>query len=322
MTELGMNARFSGAIAAGQAATGPSLSLKAAWALLPAFLVLLAAGPALAWNYYMEGLCQPVRWPDCTAQIPFYIDAGEIDEIESDGEHQAIADAFRAWNEIPCASIELTVAGYKPNLVAEANEKGPNENVVVFVKEGWSIDPTKQSYIALTTLSYDPKSCGIIDADIEVNAQHFDFSLCGPGDEDSDRQDLRYVILHETGHVFGLNHSNDALAIMFVQDSKCTDLPGIKLTPDDEEGLCFCYEDPRFQEGCLPDSASEPGPIETTQDAIDGDGSGQNDDGGKKAADCCCRMGGRTAVPAGCWLLLAFLAVLLRVLARLGKGRV
>lgn len=290
------------------------------------FVLLLVAVPAPvhAWNYYLTGFGEPVHWPACTAEIPFWVDAGEIEEIESDGEHQAIAEAFALWNEVACAPIELTVAGYKPDPVVEWVE-GVTQNVVVFVNSGWSVDPLKQTYVALTTLSYNPTTGEIVDADLAFNAEHFEFSLCGAGQEDSSAQDFRYVALHEAGHIFGLNHSNDPLSILFVQDSTCIDGPGHYLTPDDEEGLCFYYGDPQNLTSCAEggdaepvqaDSTPEPG-VETAQPPADS----APDEDGKKAPDCGCRTGtGRATFPAAGLLPLLLLAGLLATLKTRYRG--
>ncbi|MBM4353762.1 MAG: matrixin family metalloprotease [Deltaproteobacteria bacterium] len=290
-----------------------TLRCPIATAALCALLAMASGGPARAWQYYECSLGSPVAWPDCTTQISFSVDAGDIDGIESDGEQVAIADAFAAWNAVACAPIELKIAGYKPDLAAEVKDDGPNENVVVFVNNGWSVDPIKETYIALTTLSYDPDTCELVDADIEFNAEHFEFSLCGEGEEEADRQDFRYVILHETGHVFGLNHSMDPLSIMFVQDSTCADDPGNGLVPDDEEGLCEVYGDPARLAACQGEPAVEADPVEVSGDKIDSDLADDvdsGDDGGKKAADCCCRLHDRPPVPAGSWVLTGLIAVL------------
>ncbi len=274
-----------------------SVSFRTALPFLLVLPLLLAPTQAAAWNYYLSALGNPVHWDPCIEEIPFWVDAGEIDEIESDGEHQAVAEAFAAWGEPACSPIKLVVAGYEPDPVVELVE-GETHNVVAFIHSGWSIDPVKQTYIALTTLSYNPKTGEIVDADLAFNLENFDFSLCGEGEEESAAQDFRYVVLHETGHVFGLNHSNDPLAIMFVQDSTCLDDPGNHLTSDDEEGVCFYYGDPANRALCDSDADGAPETSVAEQDGSPGDIAGSDTEAvegtGKPTPDCGCTVHAET----------------------------
>ena len=53
--------------------------------------------------------------------------------------------------------------------------------------------------------------------------------------------DLLTVVMHELGHVLGLNHSTDPTALMFGSiDRSCMDGPR-GLRPDDIQGIRFIY---------------------------------------------------------------------------------
>jgi len=280
-------------------------------ALATALVGLLTAAwgrAALAWEYYETKGGVPVHW--CADTLTYHVDGSGIDGIEGDGEYEVIHWAFDTWSELE-TPFQFVFGTYKSQPEAMFYEEGDNENQVVFIRENWisEVGADSDDYVALTTLSYLKTTGEIVDADIRLNLDQYAFSLClEPEDLGGELRDLWFVMLHEVGHITGLDHSPDSLAVLFVHDSRCSDEPPHALTPDDVQGHLAVYESP-------------PCPVEYIEpDPFDG---GTLDQGNAAegcvdcalSPSCCgCRSGGGTPLgpllPAllcvlGLWLLRA-----------------
>src|SRR6185436_15781932 len=85
---------------------------------------------------------------------------------------------------------------------------GPdNDHIVMFRDSGGDLP---QTTIALSTIIANTNTGEILDVDIEINSQDFDFYL----DDSAGRRagadgahDLRLVLNHELGHFLGLSHT-------------------------------------------------------------------------------------------------------------------
>src|SRR5262249_38965263 len=123
---------------------------------------------------------------------------------------EAAARAFGVWTRHPCSSVEGA-----PRASIELHDLGPvacaevgyhsdraNQNLVVFRDDAWphrsesevrmgAPSPT----IALTTVSFDPTTGEIYDADIEINSA--DHVVALNGTPSANVYDLESVLLHE-----------------------------------------------------------------------------------------------------------------------------
>lgn len=140
------------------------------------------------------GTAVGLRWRDPTVPITF--DAAGLAPLA-----EAVA-AVDAWNAAPSCSSFWFIASEAPDLAVGLD----GVNAVVWHTESWPYDPAAT---AATTLFYvdDPASPDhgfILDADIELNAQHLDFTGDRP---DTCRAVLGNVLAHELGHVIGLDHT-------------------------------------------------------------------------------------------------------------------
>jgi hypothetical protein len=115
----------------------------------------------------------------------------------------------------------------------EFNCERDNSNIVMFRDVDW---PHRASQLALTTVSMNQRTGEILDADMEVNTESYDFRLDSPAVGSAAGTDLRMVIAHELGHFLGLSHSNDQSALMAERGKLTPDL-----TVDDEAGVCAIY---------------------------------------------------------------------------------
>lgn len=143
-----------------------------------------------------------------------------------------VTQAFSLWPSTSCdgGSPSITVRATEPLTCgrSEYQPSGPNANSVLFRSEDWPHDP---SALGLTTVTFNTRTGRIDDADMEINLTAFDLS---PGD-------VAYVVAHEAGHFFGLDHSADTDALMYLHYSPFgrTDAP--ILLPDDVSSICSAY---------------------------------------------------------------------------------
>lgn len=194
------------------------------------------SGPSLTWQE------REIPWFTEEAVFGLVGDAA-VGEAETRG-------AFEAWEEVDCSDMRLPYMGTSPALVAEFFDDKPNRNVVVAIETGWDYD-TKA--IAVTTSAYDTRSGRVVDADIEINAQNFDFEKVDAACDSS--MDLRNTLTHEVGHVIGLEHPPNtpryANSTMFASAPTC-ETKKRSLEADDVEGICFIYPTGAPTEQCFP----------------------------------------------------------------------
>jgi len=270
--------------------------------------LLLAASPAEACRYYKTTHDKEIRWPGGKCEIEYFVDVSGIEGVVEDFE--TVQAAIAKWSDLECSLFQFLFAGLTQDAKVEFDEENldDNENHVVFIKSGWNDaidDLSHENAIALTRLSFIPKTGELVDADLMLNLEKKDFSSCESAEdlENPKLYDLSYVILHEAGHMTGLDHSKDSLSVMFVQEATCPDEPMHYLTADDKECFCEYYGSADFTEACLNppvDSAPEPTPeaLPESADTLQQDAGPLPDSGDRCACpDCCCRLD--AAGPAG-----------------------
>jgi hypothetical protein len=135
-----------------------------------------------------------------------------------------------------------------------------NTNCLVWREDDWPRDYGAEA-LALTTLTYEPATGKILDADIELNGVDYRFGTdCSP-----DAVDIQNTIAHEAGHMLGLDHADVSGATMQVYSGP-GDCSLRDLSPDDIEGAVTLYpwaEDPGRCEppsGGLNEDCSSPPP--------------------------------------------------------------
>jgi hypothetical protein len=149
-----------------------------------------------------------------------------------------VAAAFEQWEAATCSEgghprlgvetyprVQCDRVGYK--------EEGPNQNLWTFRDDSWISDGTPDSAIALTTLTIDTVSGEILDADVELNARDNRFTVTSVDVQ----TDLFSVVLHESGHVLGLGHSDWVTSTM-ASGYDDGSLEARTLEADDIEAIC------------------------------------------------------------------------------------
>ena len=111
-----------------------------------------------------------------------------------------------------------------------------NENVVTYIEHDWQGKSTTQ---AITLLTFGCADGVILDADIVVNADDFNFTT-HPGEDHERRRDLQNVLTHEAGHFVGFAHSPDPTSTMFATVT-ADETQKRDLTDMDVAGMCQAY---------------------------------------------------------------------------------
>jgi hypothetical protein len=183
----------------------------------------------------------PLRWPSPCLYYAVQRDGSRKAGIDAETFQEAVQQAFRAWQGAECpgggsprfhAQFQGLVSCAKRETVCGGIDK--NVNVMMLHDDDW---PELSSVIGLTTPSGGTESGLLVDADLEINSQDFDFSTAAMS---SDGLQLTGVLAHEVGHFLGLSHSDAEGALMSVHYEMLELGPGL-LTDDDIAAVCAAY---------------------------------------------------------------------------------
>ena len=179
----------------------------------------------------------PIYWQDDC--VVFHVNELGTGDVPFDEASAAILDSFETWDSVSCSSFRLVYGGQtnEDRVGYYSCDPAQNANVVMFIASGW----THQSdALALTSVTYDMTTGVIVDADIELNDQNFNFTTTDLAP--MVRIDLQNTVTHEIGHLVGFDHTTEAEATMFG-----TAPPGETLKrdlhQDDIDGFCSVYSD-------------------------------------------------------------------------------
>jgi len=134
-------------------------------------------------------------------------------------------------------SIDVRDEGPVDCAEVQYNQDQPNQHVILFHDDDWPYHDSSNT-LALTTVTYDPDTGEIYDADMEINSTVTPIVVGDPVPDDG--YDFLSIVTHETGHFLGLAHSGDERATMYAHYQ-----PGQTsmrdLTEDDVSGICSIY---------------------------------------------------------------------------------
>ncbi|MFO0625375.1 MAG: matrixin family metalloprotease [Polyangiales bacterium] len=225
--------------------------------VVPSLLVLALLAPrdALAWcrtttvSQTDPAACvttgAPLRWPvRCVAMSldPRTLPAG----MTAPQVRGLLGDAVAVWGASRCDgqpwSLSLSV-GADATAGVGYLATGSNENAVVFVP-AWTAMGLPPSALALTTLTFGATSGEIRDADLQINLT-MPLTVATP----TRGNDLPTILLHELGHVIGLDHSPERSAVMWYAAGRGEQRRA--LGADDLAGACAIHP-PSLQRPCAP----------------------------------------------------------------------
>jgi hypothetical protein len=186
----------------------------------------------------------PLFWKNTCVGYSIQKDASR--QVSYDDASQAITKAFTKWTSATCpsdgtgssrVSIDVRDLGPVDCTVVQYNQNSGNQHVIVFRDDLWPHNDVNNT-LALTTVTFDPDTGEIYDADMEVNTFQQRMALTDP--VPSDGYDFASVVTHETGHFLGLAHSGDTHATMFAHYQPGSTAMRL-LTSDDVNGICTVY---------------------------------------------------------------------------------
>ena len=194
---------------------------------------------------------RPIRWP--TSRVSYVLGEGFPKELRQ-GQTTALSAqalgqmqlAMNEWNSPNCSDFLYVFEGLSPLREHKSQDR---INVIAFDDAFLKTYATSSGSIAITFTTSNVKTGEILDADIIFNSQEFTFLLEQPASADEDtpapapseeEADLRSVLVHEAGHMLGLDHSGVVGSTMWAEhlggETYKKDLHG-----DDVSGLCAVY---------------------------------------------------------------------------------
>lgn len=189
---------------------------------------------------------EPLFWPDACVTYAVHLRGSPLRGISAYELDLVMRDAFLAWLTVDCPgggrpSLGVIPLGgascdrveFNPPVLGRGGP--PNANIVMFRDDGWPY-PDERFVIARTSLTFDPNTGVIYDADIEINSFDNEFST----DDEVITTDLQAVLTHEVGHFIGLDHSTFPNATMQA-NYDMFNLGARTPSSDDVAGVCSIY---------------------------------------------------------------------------------
>jgi hypothetical protein len=187
----------------------------------------------------------PVWWAN--ACVSYDIQENASKQVPYAVADQMFATAFAKWTSIDCASgngadatgrVSIDVRDLGPVAcdLVQYNQDQPNQHVIIFHDDVWPHNDSNNT-LGLTTITYDPDTGEIYDADMEINST---VPLTLGDSVPPDGYDFQSIITHESGHFFGMAHSGDERATMYAHYALGSTTMRT-LTADDVGGLCSIY---------------------------------------------------------------------------------
>lgn len=159
--------------------------------------------------------------PACGNPVTYAIQTTPKDLTPEQGEAEA-RRAIEDWAKVPCSSLKLTYRGRTTD--------APSGNGVL----GWTTAWTKGNGVVGQTGGMVSGSC--LKFATVFNDKDFKW-LIGTPPAGAFAVDTYSIVLHETGHLLGLDHSQNQDAVMYPSYGHDVD----SITQDDADGICKVY---------------------------------------------------------------------------------
>ncbi len=186
----------------------------------------------------------PVFWKN--ACVSYDINANASKQVPYDKAVALFAEAFARWTDTTCTSpakgrVSIDTKNLGPvacDKVQYSSDQG-NQHVIIFYDKDWPYPEDTVNTLGLTTITFDPDTGEIYDADMAINSgPNIPLSVGDPVPDGG--YDLQSIITHEAGHFLGMAHSPDPNATMYAQYEPGSTSKRM-LSPDDTAGICSIY---------------------------------------------------------------------------------
>jgi Carboxypeptidase regulatory-like domain/Matrixin len=164
--------------------------------VVAATLALGQAWPAAAYQTYGVSAGNQVllvRWSHLP--VRYFVTDRSAPGVSAGQFRDAAARALTTWQDVPTAAVSAEFAGFTS---AEPDAED-GQNTLGFLSR-----PDLDRVLGSTSYLIDETTGEILEADIFFNSA-FPWSVAPAGE--TGKYDLESIVLHETGHLFGLGHS-------------------------------------------------------------------------------------------------------------------
>lgn len=204
----------------------------------------------------------PIRW-DNSQPITYYLDPGKLGPFSHEEAAQLVRDSFSAWENAGYTSIRFVEAGLLDADVTRQNFRSfiggsDSRNVVIFDDNGSIIDSlygvgSKEQFLGVANPNTVNGSVFYKNAFIVINGYYLE-------NVDPDPGAAKSTILHELGHLIGIDHAqfhrhlayddvakNDSLVPIMLPTAADDDSSRTFLTNDDKAIVNTLYPDRFFK---------------------------------------------------------------------------
>ena len=210
-------------------------------------LILWIINDASAWNVKYSEQGAECHWK--LKEIPFYINANSKD-LNADLVTDSFISASQKWLN---SEIEFVYEGTTKEAVPQIKEDIMDGVVVnkVYFEQDWLAklsargaeelgpDVNMENVMALTLLWNSASSGQIVAFDVVFNDETFNWRT--EGSQNRAEYDLQNAMVHEFGHVLGLDHSTVEDATMYYAIENTKEQEKRTLHQDDREGRNYLY---------------------------------------------------------------------------------
>ena len=185
-------------------------------------LMLLPAASAAAYttNVYW--------WEADQLPVPVELVRPGSEDLGEDLTEELVLESLDAWIDPACTTLSYEFRGWVDEVVY-----GDGVVQVEWIEEGANMGDAAAS----TQIQLDPDAGRLIDVNLSFNGETFTW-VDGGSNPYLDVLDTRAVLVHEFGHLFGLDHGEMIEATMFYAYVSAT--TGY-LSWDDKWGICTLY---------------------------------------------------------------------------------
>jgi hypothetical protein len=194
-------------------------------------LPLTLATPAGAFNVLSFDGRNIVKWRSSHLPLHYEVQANFPATPGTDDE-AAIAAAVASWQNVTCSSLTFAFDGYTAGNTIVARD---GRNRIVYTTQGFTTTASGAIGVTYTEFSGDSRGWYISGGDIAINA--YTSWSTSPG---RSQFDLESVVVHELGHLIGLQHTPVLAATMYFAVGP-GDTSQRSLHDDDRSGGCFLY---------------------------------------------------------------------------------